>query len=194
MANRREENGSSDRFYLLSFQSMVTAAMKLKDNFSLEGNYDKPRQHIKNQRLDYDNKDAYSQSYGFPSSHAQMWELDHKEGWAPKNWCFWTAVLEKTLESPVNCEEIQPVHPKGDQSWIFIGRTDTEAEAPVLWHLMGSVILLCKVKYNCSQRSVETLNRQISVTNSGIFKPLQDAMIYMGLTSPVVKLLNFVLT
>jgi len=72
MANRREENGSSDRFYLLSFQSMVTAAMKLKDNFSLEGNYDKPRQHIKNQRLDYDNKDAYSQSYGFPSSHAQM--------------------------------------------------------------------------------------------------------------------------
>ena len=65
---------------------MVTAAMKLKDNFSLEGNYDKPRQHIKNQRLDYANKDAYSQSYGFPSSHAQIWELDHKEGWALKNW------------------------------------------------------------------------------------------------------------
>ena len=72
MANRREENGSSDRFYLLSFQSMVTAAMKLKDSFSLEGNYDKPRQHIKNQRLDYANKDAYSQSYGFPRSHAQI--------------------------------------------------------------------------------------------------------------------------
>ena len=62
-----------------------------------------------------------------------MWELDHKEGWAPKNWCFWTVVLEKTLESPLDCKEIQPVNPKGNQSWIFIGRTDAEAEAPILW-------------------------------------------------------------
>ena len=62
-----------------------------------------------------------------------MWELDHKESWAPKNWCFWAVVLEKTLESPLNCKKIQPVHPKGNQSWIFIGRTDAEAEAPIIW-------------------------------------------------------------
>ena len=75
----------------------------------------------------------YSQSYSFSNSHVCMWELDHKEGWALKNWCFWTVVLEKTLESPLDCNEIQPVHPKGDQSWIFIGRTDAEAETPILW-------------------------------------------------------------
>ena len=62
-----------------------------------------------------------------------MWELDYKESWAPKNWCFWTVVLEKTLESPLDCKEIQPVHPKGDQSWVFIGGTDVEAETPILW-------------------------------------------------------------
>ena len=67
----------------------------------------------------------------FSSSHVWMWELDHKEGWVPKNWCFWTVVLEKTLESPLDCKEIKPVHPKGNQSWIFIGRTDSEA--PILW-------------------------------------------------------------
>ena len=69
---------------------------------------------------------------GFPNSHAWMWELDHKEGWVPKNWCFWTVMLEKTLESPLDCKENQPVHP-GNQSWIFIGRTDAETWAPVLW-------------------------------------------------------------
>ncbi len=71
--------------------------------------------------------------YGFSSSHVWMWELDHKENWVLKNWCFWTVVLEKTLESPLDCKEIQPVHPKGDQSWVFIGRTDVEAETPILW-------------------------------------------------------------
>ena len=71
--------------------------------------------------------------YGFPSSHIRMWELDYKESWALKNWCFWTVVLEKTLGSPLDCKENQPVHPKGDQSWVFIGRTDSEAEAPILW-------------------------------------------------------------
>ena len=75
----------------------------------------------------------YSQSYGFSSSHVQMWELDHKEGWAPKNWSFWTVVLEKTLESPLDCNEIQLVNPKGNQSWIFVRKTDAEAEAPILW-------------------------------------------------------------
>ena len=74
-----------------------------------------------------------SQSYGFSYNHVWMWELDHKESWSPKNWCFWTVVLEKTLESPLDCKEIQPVHPKGNQSWVFIGRTDAEAEAPQLW-------------------------------------------------------------
>ena len=69
----------------------------------------------------------------FSSGHVRMWELDCEEGWVPKNWCFWTVVLEKTLESPLDCKEIQQVHPKGDQSWVFFGRTDAEAETPVLW-------------------------------------------------------------
>ena len=82
---------------------------------------------------DIANKGRSSQSYGFSSSHVQMWELDYKESWALKDWCFWTVVLEKTLESPLDCEEIQSVYPKGNQSWIFIGRTDAEAETPIFW-------------------------------------------------------------
>ena len=78
-------------------------------------------------------KGPSSQSYGFSSSHVWMWELNHKESWVPKNWCFWTVVLEKTLQSPLDCKDIQPVHPKGNQSQIFIGRTDAEAETPILW-------------------------------------------------------------
>ena len=78
----------------------------------------------------------YSQSYGLSSSHVWMWELDYKEGWVLKNWCFWTVVLKKTLESPLDCKEIKPVDPKGNQSWIFIGRTDAKAEAPYFGHLM----------------------------------------------------------
>ena len=80
-----------------------------------------------------DDKGPPSQSYGFSSSHVWMWELDYKESWAPKNWCFWTVVLEKTLESPLDCKEIKPVNPKGNQSWIFIERTDAEAETLRLW-------------------------------------------------------------
>ena len=76
---------------------------------------------------------SYDQGYGFSSSHVWMWELDYKESWTLKNWCFWTAVLEKTLESPLDCKEIQPVHPKGDQSWVFIGGTDGEADTPIFW-------------------------------------------------------------
>ena len=79
------------------------------------------------------NEGPSSQGYGFSSSHVGMWELDCKESWVPKNWCFWTVVLEKTLERPLDCKEIQPVHPKGNQSWIFIGRTDAEAETPIFW-------------------------------------------------------------
>ena len=96
-------------------------------------NYDQPRQHIKKQRHYFANKGPSSQGYGFSSGHVWMWVLDYKESWALKNWCFWTLVLEKTLESPLDCKEIQPIHPKGDQSWVFIGRTDVEAETPVLW-------------------------------------------------------------
>ena len=81
----------------------------------------------------FSNKDLYSQSYGFSCSHVRIWELDHKEGWVPKNWCFWNLVLEKTLESPLDSKKINPVTPKGNQPWIFIRRTDPEAEAPVLW-------------------------------------------------------------
>ena len=84
------------------------------------------------QRHRFANKGLYSQSYGFSSSHVWMWELDHKEGWAPKNWCFWIVVLEKTLESPLD-STIKSVNVKGNQPWIFIGRTDAEAEAPILW-------------------------------------------------------------
>ena len=93
-----------------------------------KANYDKPRQHIRKQWHHFADKGPHSQSYSFPSSHVQ---LDHKEGWAPKNWGFWTVVLEKTLESPLDCKEIQPVHPKGNQPWIVIGRTDDET--PTFW-------------------------------------------------------------
>ena len=82
---------------------------------------------------DFASKALSSQNHGFSSSHVWMWELDHKEGWAPMNWCFWTVVLEKTLESPLDCKEIQPIHLKGNQSCVFIGKTDIEAETPILW-------------------------------------------------------------
>ena len=88
---------------------------------------------LKNQRHYLAKEGPSSQSYGFSSSHVWMWELDYKESWAPKNRCFWTVVLEKTLEYPLDCKEIQPVHPKGNQSWIFIGETDAEAATPILW-------------------------------------------------------------
>ena len=90
-------------------------------------------EHIKKQRHYFANKGPSSQSYGFSSSHVWMWELGHKESWAPKNSCFWTVVLRKTIESPLDCKEIQPVNPKRNQSWRFIGRTDAEAETPKLW-------------------------------------------------------------
>ena len=90
------------------------------------------QQHIKKQRHYVASKGPSSQSYGFSRGHVWMWELDYKESWVLKNWRFWTVVLEKTLESPLDCKEIQPVHPKGNQSWIFIGRTDAEVESPIL--------------------------------------------------------------
>ena len=95
--------------------------------------YDQPRQHIKKQRHYFANKGPSSQNYSFSSGHVWMWDLDCEESWVPKNCCFWTVVLEKTLESPLDCKEIQPIHPKGNQSWIFIRRTDAEAETPIIW-------------------------------------------------------------
>ena len=95
--------------------------------------YDQPRQHSKKQRHYFTNTCLSSQSYVFSSSHVWMWELNYKESWVPKNWCFWTVVLEKTLGSPLDWKAIQPVHPKGNQSLIFIGSTDAEAETPIIW-------------------------------------------------------------
>ena len=111
-------------------QQMVTAAIKLKGacsfNTQIAG--------IKEKRHHFADKGLYSQSYAFSSSHVRMWELNHKEGWEPKNWCFQTVGLEKTLESPLDSKEIKPVNPKGSQPWIFTGRTeaDAESEAPIL--------------------------------------------------------------
>ena len=106
--------------------------------------YDKPRQHIKNQRHHFADKGPDSQSYGFSSSHVWMWELDHKEGWAMRNWYFWIVVPDKTLESPLDSREIKLVNPKGNQPWIFIGRTDAEPEVPVLWPPDGKNWLIGK--------------------------------------------------
>ena len=95
--------------------------------------YDQARQHIKKQRYHFGSKGPSCQCYGFSSSHVWMWELDCEESWVLKNWCFWTVMLEMTIESPLDCKEIQPVHPKGNQSWIYIEKTDAEAETLNLW-------------------------------------------------------------
>ena len=108
---------------------MVTAAMKLKDAW--KKHYDQPRQYIKKQRHYFANKGQSRQGYGFSISHVWMWGLDHNEGWTLKNWCFQTAVLQKSLENSLNSKEIKPVNPKGNESWIFIGESDAEAEAPI---------------------------------------------------------------
>ena len=136
MVNRWGNNGAVTDFSFgggapKSLQMMI-AAMKLKTFIPWKESYDQPRKHIKKQRHYFANKGPSSQRYGFSSGHVWIWELDCEESWAPKNWCFWTLVL-KTLESPLGCKEIQPVHPKGDQFWIFIGRTDAEAETPLFW-------------------------------------------------------------
>ena len=108
--------------------------MKWKNAWaSWKKSYAKPRQQIKKQRHYFANKGLFTQSYDFSSSHVWMWELDHKEGWVPKNWCFWTVVLEKTLESPLDSKGIKSISPKGNQPWIFIGRSDAKATAPILW-------------------------------------------------------------
>ena len=113
---------------------MMTAAMNLKDACSWKKSYDKPRRHIKNQRHYFADKGLYSQGYGSSSSHVWMLDLDHKEGWMLKNWCFWTVVLEKTLDSLLDCKKIKPSILK-ELSWLVIGKTVAEAEAPIIWPL-----------------------------------------------------------
>ena len=128
--------GNSDRFYFYRLQNHCRWWLQpwnLKTLASWKKSYDQPRQHIKKQRHYFVNKGPSSQGYGFSSSHVWMWELDYKESWVLKNWWFWTVVLEKTLESPLDCKEIKSVHPKWNQFWIFTGMTDVEAETPILW-------------------------------------------------------------
>ena len=115
------------------WMQMVTVARKLKDPSPWKKSSDESRHRMKKQRHYIADKGLSSQSYGFSSSHVWMWELDNKKVWVPKNWCFWTVVLEKTLESPLDYKEIKLVSSKGNQSWLFIGRTDADAEAPILW-------------------------------------------------------------
>ena len=130
MANRWGNNGNSDRLNFLGLQNHCrwwVQPWNQKIFAPWKKSYDKPRQHIKKQRHYFTDKCLSSQSFGFTSSHVWMWEMDYKESWAQKNWCFWIVVLE----SPLDCK-VKPVHLKGNQSWIFIGRTDAIVETPIL--------------------------------------------------------------
>ena len=136
MANRWGNSRNSSWFYFWGLQNHCRWWLQpwnLKMLTPWKENYGQHRQHIKKQRHYFVSKCPSSQGHGFSSGHVWIWELDCKESWVTKNWCFWTVVLEKTLESPLDCRENQPVHPKGDQSWVFIGRTEVEAETPILW-------------------------------------------------------------
>ena len=133
MANRWGNSGNSERLYFGGLQNHCRCdwSHEIKRCLLL-GRKVVTNLDIQRQRHYFANKGPSSQGYRFSSSHVWMWDVDYKESWAQKNWCFWTVVLEKTLDSPLNCKEIQPVHPKGDQSWVFIWRTDVEAETPIL--------------------------------------------------------------
>ena len=139
MANRWGNNGNRDRLYFFLGSRIIAdgdCSHEIKRHLLLGRKVMTNLDSILKTRHYLANKGLSNQSYSVSSSHVWMWELDHKESWAPKNWCFWTVVLEKTLESPLDCKESQPVNPKGNHSWIFIGRTDAEAEAPIFSHLM----------------------------------------------------------
>jgi len=127
--------------------------MKSEDHCSWQESHDKPWQCVEKQRHYSADKGEYSQVYGFSSSHLWMWKLEHKEGWAPKNWCLQTVMFQKTLESPLDCKESPPVHPKGKQPWIFIGKTDAEAEILILrppdaksWLIGKKTLMLGKIE------------------------------------------------
>ena len=134
MANRSQSVETVTNCFSQAPKSLQTtiAAMQCKDTCSLEG-YDIPRQHIKKQRCHFADKSPCTESYDFSSSYGQMWELDHKGGRTLNNWWFWIVVLEKTLENPLDCKKTKTVNAKRNQPWIFIRRTDAEAEAPILW-------------------------------------------------------------
>ena len=134
MANGWGNSGNSDRLYFLGLPitSDSDYSHEIKKMFApWKKSYDQPRQHIKKQSHYFANIGPCNQNYGFSSTHVQMWELNHKEGWGMKNWCVWIVVLQKAIESLLDCKEIQPVQPKGNHSWIFTGRTDAGAEAPI---------------------------------------------------------------
>jgi len=134
MANRWGNNRNNDRLYFLELQNHWDGdcSHEIKRHLLLGRKAMTNLDSILKSR-DISDKGPSSQSSGFSSSHVWTWELDHKENWALKNWCFWIVVLEKTLESPLNCKEIQPVHPKGNQSWMFIGKTNVETETLIFW-------------------------------------------------------------
>ena len=134
MEIRNWKSGNSDRFYFSGLQNHCGWWWQPRDLKKLapwKESSDRPRQRIKKQKHHFAKKGPYSQSCGFSSSHVHMWEFDHKEGYVPRNWCFLTEVLEKTLESPLDSKKIKPVNLRGNQPWIFNGRTD--AEALILW-------------------------------------------------------------
>ena len=146
MANKRGKMETAVGFIFLVSKITVDGdcSLEIKTLAPWNKSCDKPRQHLKKQRHHFANKHPYSSHYGFSISHVQMWQLDHKEGWVLKNWCFQTVVLEKTLESLLDGMDIKPVNPKGNQPWIFIERTDAEAEAPILWPLEERNLLIDK--------------------------------------------------
>ena len=154
MANRWVNSGNSDRLYFPGLQNHCRWWLKPwnKTLAPWKKSYDQHRQHIKKQRHYFANKGPSSQCYGFSNCPVWIWELEYKESLTRKNLSFWTVVFEKTLESPLDCKQIQPVNPKGNQSWIFIGRNDAEAEAPILWPpyaknwLIGKTLMLGKIE------------------------------------------------
>ena len=136
MANRWGNNGNSDRLFFLVSKIIADGDSRheIKGRLFLGRNAMKNLDStLKNQKHYFANRGPSNQRYGFSRSHVRMWELDHKENWALKNWCFWTVMSKKTLESPLYCKEIKPVNPKGNQSWILTERTEANAEAPILW-------------------------------------------------------------
>ena len=153
MANRWGNNGNSDRLFFLGLQHTADndCSHEIKMLAPWKKSYDKPKQHIEKQRYHSASKGLYSQRFAFPVvMHGR--ELNHKEGWALKNWYFWNVVLERTLESPVDCKEIKPVNSKWNQPWIFTGRTDVKGEAPTVWppdvksHSLEKTLILGKIE------------------------------------------------
>ena len=167
-------NGNSERFYFEGLQNHCRWWLEpwnYKTFAPWKKSYDQPRQHIEKQRHYFVNKSPSSQGYGFFSSNRWTWKLDHNQSWVSKKWCFWTVVLEKTLESSLKCKEIKSAHPKGNRSWIFIGRTDAEAEAPILFgHLMWRADSLEKTpmlwKIEGRKRGWQSMRQLDGITNS----------------------------